>query len=132
MTSRNARRTFLSGTRGALVAAVAGGFLAFAPAPVAAQAVGLGTAADFGVLGGSAVTNTGPTIVNGSVGVWPGTSITGFPPGTIAPGTGVLRSADAVAQQAQSDLTTAYLDAAGRAWNRIHRINDEQQRIHPF
>lgn len=85
------------------------------PLPVAAQAVGLGTAAGFGVLGGSAVTNTGPTIVNGSVGVWAGTAITGFPPGTIAPGTGVFRSADTVAQQAQSDLTVAYLDAAGRA-----------------
>ncbi|HET9485663.1 MAG TPA: hypothetical protein VFO79_16995, partial [Xanthomonadales bacterium] len=60
MTSGSAHHGFASGTRCARVAAVACGFLALAlaPAPVAAQAVGLGTAADFGVLGGSAVTNT--------------------------------------------------------------------------
>ena len=49
-------------------------------APAWAQNVSLGPAANFGVLGGSAVTNTGPTVVFGNVGVWPGTSITGFPP----------------------------------------------------
>lgn len=83
-------------------------------APVFAQNVPLGTAASFGVLGGQGVTNTGPTVVSGSVGVHPGSSITGFPPGTIVPGSGVLHSADAVALQAQADLTTAYNDAAGR------------------
>lgn len=76
-------------------------------APASAQS--LGTAQSFGVLGGSAVTNTGTTVVGGDVGVFPGTSITGFPPGTA---TGTIRSADAVAQQAQTDLTTAYNDAA--------------------
>jgi hypothetical protein len=88
--------------------------LALAALPAAAQNVSLGTAANFGVLGGSAVTNTGPTVVNGSVGVWPGTSITGFPPGSIVPGTGTLHSGDTVAQQGQSDLTIAYNDAATR------------------
>jgi hypothetical protein len=83
-------------------------------APALAQNVSLGTAANFGVLAGSAVTNTGPTVVTGNVGVSPGTSITGFPPGSIAPGSGFLHSADSVAQQAQSDLTTAYNDAATR------------------
>ena len=82
--------------------------------PAFAQNVPLGTAASFGVLGGQGVTNTGPTVVTGSVGVYPGSSITGFPPGTIVPGSGVLHSADAVALQAQADLTTAYNDAAGR------------------
>jgi type VI secretion system secreted protein VgrG len=79
-----------------------------------AQSVSLGTAANFGVLGGSTVTNTGSTVVNGNVGVWAGTSITGFPPGSIFPGSGSMHSADAIAQQAQSDLTAAYTDAAGR------------------
>ena len=88
--------------------------LAAASLPVLAQNVSLGTAANFGVLAGSAITNTGPTVVTGNVGVAPGTSITGFPPGSITPGSGFLHAADAVAQQAQSDLTIAYNDAATR------------------
>jgi hypothetical protein len=82
--------------------------------PLSAQNVGLGTAADFGVLAGQEVANIGPTVVTGSVGVWPGSSITGFPPGTIEPGTGAFHVANAVAMQAQADLTLAYDDAAGR------------------
>ncbi len=79
---------------------------------LAAQpAVGLGTAGTFAVLSGSAVTNTGPSTLNGQLGVSPGTSVTGFPPGTV---NGATHAADAVALQAQSDLTTAYNDAAGR------------------
>ena len=74
--------------------------------------VGLGTAAAFAVLAGSAVTNTGPSTINGNVGVSPGTAVSGFPPGTV---NGTIHAADAVAAQAQSDLTTAYNDAAGRA-----------------
>jgi hypothetical protein len=88
--------------------------LAAAALPALAQNVSLGTAANFGVLAGSAITNTGPTVVTGNVGVAPGSSITGFPPGSITPGSGFLHAADAVAQQAQSDLTIAYNDAAAR------------------
>ena len=75
----------------------------------------LGTAQGFLVLGGSAVTNTGPTIVTGgSLGVSPGTAITGFPPGiVVAPG--AIHAADAAAAQAQSDVTTAYNTLAGQA-----------------
>ncbi|MDX6615059.1 MAG: hypothetical protein QOD60_150 [Solirubrobacterales bacterium] len=73
--------------------------------------VGLGTADSFAVLAGSAVTNTGPSTINGDLGVSPGTAISGFPPGTV---NGATHAADAVAIQAQSDLTTAYNDAAGR------------------
>lgn len=88
--------------------------IALAAAPAWAQNVSLGTASTFAVLGGSAVTNTGPTVVTGNVGVFPGSSITGFPPGSIVAGTGSLHAADGVAQQAQADLTAAYTDAANR------------------
>ena len=76
-----------------------------------AAPVGLGTADAFSVLGGSTVTNTGPSTLNGDLGVSPGTAITGFPPGTI---NGAVHANDGVAQQAQADVTTAYNDAAGR------------------
>ncbi|HEY0817034.1 MAG TPA: ice-binding family protein [Pseudonocardia sp.] len=74
--------------------------------------VGLGTATSFAVLAGATATNTGPSMISGDVGVSPGTAVTGFPPGVVTNGT--IHSADAVAAQAQADLTTAYNDAAGR------------------
>jgi hypothetical protein len=74
--------------------------------------VNLGSAANFGVLAGSTVTNTGASVVTGSVGVSPGSAITGFPPGTVTGG--AVHAADAPAAQAQIDLTAAYTDAAGR------------------
>ena len=80
-------------------------------APAAFAQVPLGTASNFGVLGGSAVTNTGPSVVTGNVGVSPGSSVTGFPPGVVVSGT--IHSANATAAQAQNDLTTAYNTAAG-------------------
>lgn len=73
----------------------------------------LGTAQTFAVLAGSAVTNTGPSVISGDLGVWPGTAISGFPPGLVTGGT--IHVADAVAMQAQGDLTTAYNTLAGMA-----------------
>jgi len=73
--------------------------------------VGLGTVGSFAVLSGSGVTNTGPSTIGGNVGVNPGTAIGGFPPGIV---NGTIHAADAVALQAQADLTVAYDDAAGR------------------
>ncbi len=79
-------------------------------------AVALGTAESFAVLGGSTVTNTGPTVVSGNLGVSPGSAVTGFPPGSVVP-PGTIHIADAVALQAQSDVVIAYNDLAGRASN---------------
>lgn len=78
-------------------------------------AIPMGTAGNFAVLAGTTVTNTGPSIVDGGdIGVSPGTAIVGFPPGSLLPPY-VFHSADAVALQAQNDLTTAYNAAAGLA-----------------
>lgn len=77
----------------------------------AATPVGLGTATSYSVLAGTTVTNTGPTTLQGDVGVSPGTAITGFPPGLSG---GATHRADAVALQAQSDVTIAYDNAAGQ------------------
>ena len=89
------------------------GLLASPGDATAAEApVGLGTAGAFSVLGGQSVTNTGPSVIGDDLGVSPGTSITGFPPGIVL---GTIHATDAVAGQAQSDLVVAYNDAAGRA-----------------
>jgi hypothetical protein len=73
--------------------------------------VGLGTADGFAVLAGSGITNTGTTVINGDIGSFPTTSITGFPPGIV---NGTNHGGDAVTQGAKTDLVTAYNDAAGR------------------
>jgi hypothetical protein len=89
-----------------LVTATGSPFFNTLAAPLAI-APPLGGAGSFGVLGGSTVTNTGLTVVNGDLGVSPGTAVTGFPPGVIvAPG--VIHTGDAVAAQAQTDAATAY------------------------
>jgi len=70
----------------------------------------LGSAAYFAVLGASAVTNTGNTIISGRLGISPGTSVTGFPPGVVINGT--IFVAEATAMRAQDDVTTAYTAVA--------------------
>lgn len=74
--------------------------------------VSLGTAGAFVVLSGETVTNTGFTIINGNVGLSPGSAITGFPPGIV---NGVVHISDAVAAKAKQDLNNAYADAAMRS-----------------
>jgi hypothetical protein len=66
----------------------------------------LGSAQGFAVLGASTVTNAGPTVITGDLGVSPGTAITGFPPGTVSGGT--IHAGDAAATAAQAAAHTAY------------------------
>ncbi len=79
---------------------------ALAVTGITAQAQVLGSAANYGVLAGSTVTNTGASVITGNVGVSAGTAITGFPPGIILGGT--QHSNDASAAQAQVDMFTAF------------------------
>ena len=104
-----------SAVRLALIALLAVLFTAASIRNVWAQATApsLGTAQSFAILGGSTVTNTGPTVITGDLGVSPGTAVTGFPPGTVVGGT--IHAADAVASGAQADTTTAYNDLASEA-----------------
>ncbi len=84
--------------------------LIFASSALGATAtVDLGTAAPFSVLGGSTVTNTGPTTMSGDLGLYPGTAVTGAP---LVLGQTYVN--DQVAIEAKNSLTTAYTDAQGR------------------
>jgi len=78
---------------------------------VAQNTINLGSASTYAVLAGSTVTNAGPTILTGDVGISPGTAATGFPPGII---NGNLEAGNAVAAKAKADLLVGQLDAAGR------------------
>jgi Ice-binding-like len=89
--------------------------------------VPLGTAATFGVLAGSTVSNTGATAVGGDLGVSPGTAVTGFPPGTVS---GTIHAGDSAAAQGQSDLTVAYNNAAGRSTDVVSEPPRDSRRLH--
>lgn len=65
---------------------------------------------NYAVLGATTITNTGSTTINGDVGLSPGTSVTGFPPGLI---NGTPHYTDTSAAQAKTDLVTVYNTAAG-------------------
>ena len=82
--------------------------LGFGTPAVAQSAPPLGAAQTFVVLGAATVTNAGPTVIVGNLGVSPGTAVTGFPPGTISGGT--IHSDDPAATSAQADAHTAYAD----------------------
>ena len=91
------------------------GLVAFLCGPSPALAQTLGTAASFAVLGSSTVTCTGASIITGDLGVSPGSAVTGFP--VPCTDVGTIHAADAVALQAQNDVTTAYNFLAGQACN---------------
>jgi Ice-binding-like len=68
----------------------------------------LGTAANFAILGSATVTNAGDTVVTGAnIGISPGASLTGFPPGVLTPPAAQYLG-DSVASQAHADANTAY------------------------
>jgi type VI secretion system secreted protein VgrG len=86
-----------------------------------AVAPSLGVADSFAVLGASTVTNTGPTVVNGDLGISPGNACTGFPapctgggPGVV---TGTIHAGDATSLAAQNSITTAYNALEGQPCN---------------
>jgi hypothetical protein len=90
-----------------------GGFL-----PQSKANVILNSADSFAVLGSSTVANTGNTVLNGNLGVYPGLTISGFTFST-TPGPGIVNGAvhdtDAVAAQAQADVLTAYAALSSEA-----------------
>ena len=96
-----------------LAAAVSIAAFLCGPSPALATTI-LGTAENFAILGGSTVTNTGPTTITGDLGLYPGTSYTGSGTVTLNGVTGGPGNiTDAVALQAQHDNTTAYNILAG-------------------
>jgi hypothetical protein len=76
-----------------------------------AGTINLGTAGGYAVLAGSAVTNTGSSVLIGDLGVGPGgCAVTGFPPGSVS---GTINACNAASGQAKLDLTTAFNAAKG-------------------
>lgn len=73
--------------------------------------VDFGSAADCAVMAGNAVSSTELTAITGEVILSPGTTLTGFPPGTVH---GEIHMNDEEAQKYKVDMVTAYNDAAGR------------------
>jgi type VI secretion system secreted protein VgrG len=87
--------------------------LAIYPSPAA---VPLGNAATYAVLAASTVTSAGLSKLTGNLGLYPGSSTSGFPPATV---TGTTNLATAAALLAANDLTTARNNAAGRVANQV-------------
>ncbi len=101
--------TYLRHARRAGIAFVLAFALAAVPAAAQAAPVNLATVSPFVVLGGTTVTNTKASVLNGDLGVAPGTALTGF---DVAVVNGATHENDGVAKTAQADLTTAYNVAA--------------------
>jgi hypothetical protein len=75
------------------------------------ETIPLAGSANIVILAGSAISNTGATVITGDLGLSPGSSLSGFPPGLL---NGTQHINDSPAAQAKRDLTAAYNDAAGR------------------
>ncbi|KAF2438879.1 hypothetical protein P171DRAFT_345372, partial [Karstenula rhodostoma CBS 690.94] len=71
----------------------------------------LGTASQYGLIANTAITNTGNTVINGLIGIYPNdiNSVTGFPPGT----SGTINAGNDAANLAVQDAQAAYNTAAG-------------------
>jgi hypothetical protein len=78
----------------------------FTTGSTAGQApIDLGSASSFAILAQATVTNTGLTILNGDLGLSPGVSVTGFPPGIL---NGTIQIDNAPAVAGIGSLATAY------------------------
>jgi hypothetical protein len=84
--------------------------------------IDLGTAGAFAILAGATVTNTGPSIVTGDLGVSPGAAVVGFPPGIL--NGSIFTGVASAAGQAKLDLTVAFNDAAGRSLGNVSLPGD--------
>ena len=82
---------------------------------------GLGVAAPYSVLGAT-VTNAGTTVVGGDLGVSPGTTLDGFPPGVVD---GVEHVGDATAATTQQAMATASAFAAAEAPTGASLVGDQ-------
>jgi Ice-binding-like len=108
MTHRNFR--LLAGVALALVLGAASVPFLDSSTTSAQSGVPRGTTTTFAILAGQAVTSTGLSVVNGDLGISPGTALTGFPPGVI---TGARHLGDPVAAQALADAQVEYNYLAG-------------------
>jgi hypothetical protein len=107
MMKRAHHRSIRWGVAGA-VASLGLAALAAPAAQAAATTPPLGSAAGFAAVAATTITNTGPTVINGNIGVYPGTSIVGFPPGTV---NGTKYAGVPPADTAAADAETAYTQA---------------------
>jgi hypothetical protein len=107
MTKRAYHRPIGRGVAGAVACFALAAFAAPA-AQAAATTPPLGTAANYAAVAATTITNTGPTVINGDLGVFPGTAVVGFPPGTV---NGSIHAGDAPADVAAQDAETAYTQA---------------------
>ncbi|GAA3798983.1 hypothetical protein GCM10022226_17960 [Sphaerisporangium flaviroseum] len=98
----------------ALVGVLAAGVPVVTPREASAdrpRSVDLGAAENFAVLAGAAVNNAGNTLIDGDLGVSPGTSVTGFPPGRVR---GTIHRNTATAIAAKTQAVDIYNQLKGR------------------
>jgi hypothetical protein len=89
-------------------------FLAATSAAALAQSVPpLGAAESFAVLGGTAITATGPAVISGNVGVSPGSAVTGFPPAVVQNGQ-IYTGVGSLAGPAKASALEAYNNLRGQ------------------
>jgi len=87
------------------------------PGPPPSDTLILRSAATYGIFSAAGITSTGNSVVNGDIGMTPGTAYIGFSDSpSPGPGTrnGALHINDAAATQAKTDWQNAYNDLAGR------------------
>ncbi|MGW5360162.1 DUF4082 domain-containing protein [Actinopolymorpha pittospori] len=88
------------------------GWIVAMPSPASAAPVNLGDAKPFAVLAATSVNSTNLSRITGDLGVSPGNTVVGFPPGEVVDGT--IHAGDAVAAAARADLLAANDDIAAR------------------